>query len=277
MNKKYLSLCILMMLFIQTIWAQGNLGEEILRARAQVSQTEKVSPFSALKPGGDQVRAVESVPKEISEYTLVRFDPAAMKLKSKSTANLFSMEVPSYKGKSMELELQRFELFSENPEFREMPSGKVIDYRYQDVQTYRGIVKGQVGSLVSLTITEGELTAMISLPTMNGNVVIERLANREKSGSAEDTYIVYQDADVNKSKEFSCETLSPPKSTKYSDQDIKVEKAVSGCFGIFFDLGNSFYNTYGGGSTNRMAAVFAQVTTLYFNEGISMTMSGTNI
>ena len=118
---------------------------------------------------------------------------------------------------------------------------------------------------------------MISLPTMHGNVVIERLANREKSGNAEDTYIVYQDADVNKSKEFSCETLSPPKSTKYSDQDIKVEKAVSGCFGIFFDLGNSFYNTYGGGSTSRMAAVFAQVATLYFNEGISMTMSGTNI
>ncbi len=264
------SLFLLFLIIAGALPAQRSvIDEEIQLAKNQQVPFQEVSLFQAdgkRQLSGEEQRQVN----DFAAYTLLLPDlSAAATLKAKAPEAI-SMNLPDPSGEGvLELELVRFNILSGDFQVREMPSGRILT----DFETgvyYRGVIKGEEGSLVSIGIAGDEISGLISRVKSSDNLVLGKLKSSPR-------HILYNDRDVQFATDFDCGALPSDASTDKED-DSNYAK-VDGCFGIYFDIGNSLVNSKGGsnGALTYVQNVFAQVAILYANEEISITMSGTDI
>ena len=175
-------------------------------------------------------------------------------------------------GAALELELERFDLLGADFSVTEMPANRPFTDLPEAV-FYRGTVRDRPTSLAVLTVIDGAVSGLVSLPGESGELNLVRLDDT-------DAYLFYDDAEIeHKFSALDCEVLEPddlpqPEPGKHTDKQV-----VDGCFGIFLDIGQTIYAERGGTAqaVAFLEEAFAQVATLYANEEISVTVSGAQV
>ena len=138
---------------------------------------------------------------------------------------------------------------------------------------YRGIIKNNSSSLVSISVFENEISGYIS--SEEGNLVIGKLKNENK-------IIMYNDHDLKSIPNFNCETEAKDLEESEIDnyKNVFTKSLTSNCVRLYFETEFDIYQNLGSNVTNvinYVTSLYNQVGTLYANDGISTILSHINV
>ena len=137
---------------------------------------------------------------------------------------------------------------------------------------YRGIIKGDSGSLASFSFFNDEMTGIVSSPEF-GNIVIARL---NKTNNRQD-YIVYSDQKLKISPDFKCHVDADAHEGAEADRGGNETQGTASakCVSMYLEVDHNIYQGNGSSvfnTTNWISAVFNNVQTLYANDGITVAL-----
>lgn len=224
----------------------------------------KSSPVQLLQKQSDQNLKSASVHQEVSEATLLTIQPAAIGRLLKERPGFLNMEIPVEGAAPIELQLYKAEITT--PDFYvSTSSNKGTEYQYEQGAYYWGIKKGDVNSLVAITVTNQEVMGFVSYG--GDNYVLGKL---DKTTSGE--HIFYKEGDLKNQPTFGCET------DEIEQPDVKAptgstgEKSVDKCVRMYLEIDNDLVVAKGGvtPALDYLMGAFSQVSLLYANEGINL-------
>jgi len=134
---------------------------------------------------------------------------------------------------------------------------------------YKGIIKGDAQSLVSISIVDGEVSGIIS--NNKGNFVLGKIVKS-------DNYIFYNDRELIEKSKFECD-VKDDNLKKIIDSEIQsslVTNVACRAVQVYFEADYAIYTAQGSNmttATNFVNALFGQVAVLYDNEGIDIQIS----
>lgn len=278
-SKKQLTglLTLLPLLFLTSfspLVAQNKLAAEVSELHNQLIDFPSVNLFDSNKSAeaNEDIRQRDS---DLEEFELLRIQPnsARQLITKRPLAMMLSLPDPS--GGEMVMELVRFDLLAPDFEAIEMPSGNRIDDLPESV-FYRGVLTDDANSVVIISVTGDEVSGLISKSDQSGNLNLVHLEGGD--------YLLYDDIQIkDKFDDIDCETISPEETTPSPSlpEDITAtgSQKVFGCFGIHLDIGHQIFDEQGSSSAaiSFMEGVFAQVTTLFENEQINITIASTTV
>lgn len=146
---------------------------------------------------------------------------------------------------------------------------KAKSVSYDKGMYYRGIVKDDPNSIVSFNFFKDEMNGIISNREF-GNLVIGRI---DKKDNVSD-YVIYSDVDLKAINSIECHTKEPDFTAATATQR-NTQRISSRCVTMYFEVDyNLFLNNASDvtSTTNWMTSVFNNVQTLYFNDGINISL-----
>ncbi len=254
------------LLSFQTSEAQQEVYKQIREFRPTQGQVVKSTDLFSRQPNSWRSAKVAQA---VKKSTLLKLNHTALNSLYTLKTPKLEMSLPYDKG-TLELELIRVELFT--PDFKAVTSASHNQpIPVQNGVFYRGIVKGDPNSLVTISIFKDELIAIVA--SEQGNIVIGNYDKMKK-----DDYVIYNDNDLNDPLNFDCQTAEPEAGSKMADEIRKLsaqkslESRSNKCVRMFFELDYTLVTEKGGAQNaiNWISGVFNQVQALYANDGISM-------
>ena len=258
-----------MILSIHYLDAQKEVFKQIKEFRPVPGKVVKSTDLFSRQSGSFRSGKVTQA---VKKSTLLKLNQAALNSLFTVKAPKLEMSLPFDNG-SLELELIRVELFT--PDFRALTSAS--GNKAVSVQTgvfYRGIVKNDPKSLVTISLFEKDLIAVVA--SDKGNIVIGNYDKIRK-----DEYVIYNDMDLNDPLNFDCQTAEVEPGSKLAEEikRLSAQKSLESrsdkCVRMYFELDYTLVTEKGGAQNaiNWMSGVFNQVQALYANDGITMSIS----
>jgi len=235
---------------------------QVVKAK-EISRPEKVALF---KPIADRSSEVLSV---LQSYTLMSLDNEALGKLTNQKAPFIELSIPTPNQKDIEVELVEVHPFS--PDFKVRIAPSMEEVQVGQGEYYRGIVKGEEGSIVALSIVDGEVAGLISSPSLSGNMVIGKLKQS-------DNYVIYEDHQINGKSNFNC--LTADYQIAYTPEELRGissgSRKENDCIRIYFEVDYDIYVDKGKNVENVssfVTAIFNQVSMLYAAEDINIVLS----
>jgi hypothetical protein len=226
------------------------------------SKTNLIS-IDLLQPLG---RTTQELPEEVKDYQLFTLETGAIRYLLQNRQEGISITIPMNDKERFNLQLVEVEL----PLFtvRTVSNNELV--KYQGGKHYRGIIRGDEQSIVSLSVFHDGIMGLISESGNRGNWVLGAL-----EGS--DDYIFYNDPQIQNLFNLECGTED---SYQPYDNDILNNqegiRALSDCVGLYFEVDYDIYLDKGSNNTsvtNYITGLYNQVATLYSNENINTNIS----
>lgn len=248
-------------------------------ARQRGAAFEVVAPFGSargLQQAAGASATTRQVLREGALLTPARGALAA--LRRAQPANL-ALELPASGGRVV-LDLVRVDLFG--PGFRATTSdGESVPRRSLGAH-YRGVVRGEAGSLAAVSVFDHEVMGFAS-SSRHGYLVLGRM----DGDNPRDNHVLYPAAAMIPRHDFTCATgdnvafdsATPEEALSYFDAShlgSVTDAAVSGNpIDIYVEVDYDIYQDKGSAAavTSYMTGVFNQSATLYANETIPLRMS----
>lgn len=204
---------------------------------------------------------------EVSGATVFNLNTSMALELIEQTPDLISVEIPLSDGSTINLKLYKeTEAFSELS--ISLSRGERFDTSSLKAAFYRGTISGNSNSVVSLSVFENEVTAIISSDV--GNMVLGKLKNHPQ-------IVLYNDKDLNEKPDFDCSTPDLPLSdlelVNYQGVFAKslTLKCVRLCFETEYDITQALGSVPN--VVNYVTNLYNQIGTLYANDGISTMLS----
>jgi hypothetical protein len=237
--------------------------------KAQKGQFEKFELLRIDSKRGD----IPEITK-LSKYSVLELDRKELAKLSVASPDAISIVLPIDNTESIELQLVKYDFFTDDYTMIEEPSGRIIEIDRGN--HYRGIIKGNDKSLVAISIYENEVAGFVSHPKYAGNFV---LGKRKKTSKSDTAHMIYLDTDMTFETGRVCETedVGPG----YKDEDLKDHsdsRALSDCVRLLLEVDYNMYQTLGSTATaanNYMNTLFNGISTIYGGENINTVLSQT--
>ena len=204
-----------------------------------------------------------------NDYISLKLDLEELQKVKAENSNTLTLRLPGLKSQELEVELVKVNLFADGFRVRESDTNASVKV---DLGThYRGVIKGQPGSIAAISVFEDEVMGVLS-PNKGGNLVLAKLKDR----NAQDDYVLYDDREVVVDGGFYCGTEDAgPAYTDYELQDNSMDRGPGDCVQVYFEVDHDIYLDKGSSAnvTNYVTGLFNQVSTLYSNENISLVIS----
>jgi Metallo-peptidase family M12/Secretion system C-terminal sorting domain len=264
-NSKIILICVFLLGCVTFGYSQSKAKVfEILNERSQNQKFKTYSDLLTINKEFDN----SVISKEVSKATIFNLNKQRALEIIKQSYDLISLEV-----KLNNNEIITLDLYKEVDAFSSLSvstsDGKGFDMSNFKAAFYRGVIRGNENSLVSLSLFENEITGFIS--SKEGNLVFGKLKNY-------DQIILYNDKDLKQKPSFDCSNQNTPlkESEIVNYQNVFSKAQTIKCvrlyfeteFDIFQNLGNSTANVL-----NYVTNLYNQVGTLYTNDGISTKLS----
>ena len=265
---KYTTL-LLVLVVSCSLWAQktNQKPDEVVNAFKMHQNLETVQILNH-----SELKSQSNLPSILEEYEIFQLDLEQINdLFTQRTQGLV-MEL-SYGDEILDLELIQKDLYSPGFTVTEMPSGRVVDLSSLDRGLhYQGVIAGKKGSIVALSVFRNEISAVMSWPGSNGNMVLGKLENSED-------HILYRDTQIASEFEMVCDTESGDDVIAHEENITAQQRLTVRCTDIHFDVSNQIYNNKGGtaGATNYMTSLFNQVQIIYANDNIGILLGGITV
>lgn len=206
-------------------------------------------------------------PESLFEGTVMHPVPAERTAILESLPEFVSLEIPSASGEPLVLQLFRKSPFSPDVILQ---SGLIdADEFESNTLFYRGVVQGYLGSLASVTVTGDEIRAMVAFK--GTTYVLGKI-----EGADDGAHIFYRADDLALPENFSCEVRDEhekdePADSMVSEASDRTEK----CVRLRVEIDNGLVSSLGGEApaVTYAAGLWNEVTTLYDNDGIDLTIS----
>lgn len=199
---------------------------------------------------------------EEQRATLLRDAPEALHL-----------SLPQAGRTPLELDLVRVEVL--DPSFLVFESGTMEPVNYDRGIHYRGVVTGARNSVAAVSVFDGEISGLISLPDV-GNLVLGKV-EQERPQAETSPYLLYNDAALMAQEHFECATEDSGEAYLRETLEATAHdgRSAAGCVRIYFEVDHDIYNNKGGtsGAVSYVEAIFNEVATLYANENINVVIS----
>lgn len=252
-----------------SIWSFGQ-GKYIAKEVHEIS-SKYSGEFVANLLHPDDMYSDPEIQKSVSKSKIYSYNrDEAFKIIEKSPAFL-SLQIENEEKKAWILDL-----VNTDKQFYDLSvitgSGKKYDNTLIKASHYRGIIRGDDGSLIAVSFFGDELSGFIS--NSNGNYVIGKLGNSDK-------IILYNDKDLNLRSSFACKTdnkpLSDTERNLYSkiNTSFKATSLTGNCVKIFFETEYDIFQDKGSieNVVSYITGIYNQSSALYANDGISTTLS----
>ncbi len=261
--KKTFTLLAVFLFVVFTVNAQNN-GNKI----SQWLETQKTTPAisaSLLKSASTTVAKKAALQNSVSDFHLLSLDGTALKSTINQAPRVLELRIPVSDTETMTLELAKAKVFSDDFELKTTSGLHPIP----QAVFYRGIIKGDNNSIVSVSLFEGELMGVIT--NKKGNYNLGKL----EDGSGD--YIYYNDRDLKANNHFQCHT--PDDAFEIAPEVFEKAAIGDACrivklywetdHDLYVDKGSSVATT-----TTWITNVFNQMAALYANDGILVELSG---
>ncbi|HRP42374.1 MAG TPA: M12 family metallo-peptidase, partial [Saprospiraceae bacterium] len=206
---------------------------------------------------------------DIRTCTILELNEKKFKNLSSGKDAFIQFNIPVSKEKIVTLELVEVFPFTSDFILREAPSMKVI--QHEKGKFYRGVVQGEQGSIAAISIIQGEISGIISSPSGQGNLILEK-------NTTDNNYILYNDQQLSKYNKRACST--PDYQTEYTKEELRdntsINRSLSDCVRVYFEVDYDIYQEKGSSIKNVNAfitGIFNQVSTLYAAEQINTLLS----
>ena len=272
MRRRIIPFLLAFMLFSWTAIAQNITIEE------QISFAHtKGTNFKSI----DLLKVKESTPttdqlKFVTQATMLTVNGSSLEKTRTEKPEAIEFKVPMPDGKEYVLELIKVDVVSDDFILTASSTGDQA-IEYTPSIHYRGIIKGQPGSIAAISFDQGELFGVFSSP-VEGNIVIGKVANREDS-----MHMVYYEKDLLVENDHSCDaptlTLSPKQLQEFREMAARQSNsraaAATKCVKVYFECEYNMYQEKGTvtATANFMTNVFNVVALLYSNESITTQIS----
>lgn len=251
-------------------------------AFSQHKVAEKIAEYKKLKSDFTHYTVLDAMPeapdaevsKVLNKATFAKIRTADVNDIVAKQHETIEVSIP-YMGSDVTVELYKVDLFNEA---FHIDTDKAKNIDYQKGVYYRGIVKNDANSVVALSFFNNELSGIISSEGL-GNLVIGK---RQKQGNVTE-YVIYSDAEMKVLSDFNCgmkedvnESHDHENESANTDRTALSTRCVTVYFEIDYDLflANDSNTTTTG---NWMTSVFNNVSTLYANDGITVSLRSTFI
>lgn len=207
------------------------------------------------------------ISKVVNNYVLISGNNMMAEIRSSQPDNL-RLILPSGKGQE-NFSLLLFKVNISPNGFTLITSDGATQPPRTDIVNYRGIIEGDNGSIASITFSENETMGLIS--NKDGNYVLGKLEN-----NTDGIHIIYNDKHLAQPFSFNCGTNTSIPMEPEPVKDYDPNQALSiNCvnwywetdYDIYVGKGNSVANV-----TTYLNGIFNQVSTLYANDGMSITL-----
>jgi hypothetical protein len=240
---------------------QHRVGSKVAEFKSAGATFHHFSVLTATNGPAD-----DAVQRAVTKSTLAQINLASVNSIVANKYQTIELEIP-YLGNNILVELYQSNPFNQN---FHLDTDKAKNVAYERGVYYRGIVKGDLGSVVSFNFFNNEINGIISADGI-GNVVVGKL---DKSANTSD-YIVYSDADLRIMSGFNC-SMKDDSSSHDHDQDTEGRQMLTErCVTMYFEIDHDIYQQNNSSvtlTTNWMTAVFNNVQTLYENDGITVSL-----
>ncbi|HEX8269365.1 MAG TPA: M12 family metallo-peptidase [Flavobacterium sp.] len=232
----------------------------------ELKQSKATFPhFSVLTEiANPQDRAIDKV---LNKATFAQIQSATVAEIHSRKLETIEIDIP-YDNGIKTVELYKVEIFNEG---FHVDTDKSASIAYERGVHYRGIVKGDSNSVVSMNFFNNEMNGIISDSQVQ-NLVIGRL---DKTTTMSD-YIIYSDAEMKVINAFNCSYEDDPRAAHdHQSEEAAREIESARCVTVYFEVDNDLYVQNGSSTvttTNWVTSVFNNVQTLYANDGITIAL-----
>lgn len=233
-----------------------------LQLKQQVNSLQARQQISPFEVRQDEQRTARSG-SGLGRYLLADLSTSVLQQTQRSLDQVISIVVP-YFDQDLVLDLYRVD---DSPSLVRTSEGEVS---YELGLHYRGILRGDVTSLATVSIYDGEVIGLVST-SESGNIVIGEW--KEKNA-----HIIYNDRDVLDKPAFECEVRDAPGQLNQIREEVQnhSRSAAAGCTDIYLEIGYDVYTNKGKSRSSVQSfigGIFNQVKTIYANENISIKLS----
>lgn len=238
--------------------AQNNISGKITSYQQKGIRFQTVSLF---EPSTEKLSS--EIEKTVKNPTLLDYKNAQGQLLFESKSEFISLTVP-YRGTLLELLLYKVNIFANG---FHLDTDKEKNINYESGLFYRGCLKNNPNSLVSLNVFKNEVNGIISDRNF-GNLVLGRLNQIENQNK----YIVYADRDLKISTPFQCHTQDNLQAY-VQNRDAHLSPSSSRCVTFYYEASNEVYvanNQDLVQTTNWITAMSNNVQTLFSNYNVTV-------
>lgn len=248
------------------VFSQNRVAQKVAELHSQNTDFKKLSVLEASSktPGKEIARVVND-----ASFAIIK-EASVNEIVSKKY-NAIELDIP-YHNETVTLQLYRISLLAEG---FHVDTDKKNNIAYEPGVYYRGIIKGDSGSLVSFNFFKGELNGIVSSAKLS-NLTVAKL---DKKGNKTD-YIIYEDQKMNVTHDFECATDDRVEELKNNTPSTTASPTSNKCVTMYFEIDYNLYQSNGSSTTttsNWMTSVFNNVQTLYNNDGITTALKSVYI
>lgn len=257
---------LLALLFITfSMNAQSLKPVDLVKAQNGLFETHEVFTI-------DNLRKSKIDNSKLTTYTILDLDFNSLNTLRLSNPNALSIKVPINSKSTIDLELVKVDIFSDDYQMIEEPAGKVIDI--ERGSHYRGIIAGKENSLVAISIYQDEVAGFISDNKLDGNYVLGKI---QDPNTKMNQHIVYLDSDMAFEKGMTCDTPDDGKGYEPHElEEVNNGRALTDCVRLLLEVDYNMYQTLGSSTTaanNYINSLFNGQATLYAAENINTVLS----
>lgn len=264
-----------LVLFAGGLWAQAPNDGAPLRPAEMVQYYQQLG--QAFTPVNDLVsmktaslRSHPEIANEVSEAVLLDFNQEFAARMGSDAPEFMTLHLPMKAGVYVDVDLVKVNIFA--PGFSITTSDKVkVDWQLGTY--YRGVIRGQEGSLASVTVLDDEVIGIFSAPRI-GNYVLGALQNNNTAR----THIIYNDANLIASNAYECGTEDDGRGyTSEQLNGVPNTRALTDCIKIYYEVDYDIFQDKGSNTTGFITAEFNEIATLYAAENINYSLSQVNV
>jgi len=254
--KKFL----LLLLFSSAMFAQElkQVPKHVLELQSQNKKFTKVSLFT-VNNDYDKTK----YEKELASGTVATLSQNALNSVVVEKPENLQFSVP-YNNQQLDVVLYKVQIHADD--FR-IDTDKAQNVIIEKGVHYRGIINGNVNSIVSFNFFKGEMNGIISGNGFN-NLNIGKLT---VSGNTND-YIIYSDLALKMPFNFVCDAKDVSDAVADTNENTLYGTQSTKCVAIYFELDYQAYTQHASNMTttlNWFNSIFNNVQTLYANDGIT--------
>ncbi|MBK7752234.1 MAG: fibronectin type III domain-containing protein [Flavobacteriales bacterium] len=198
----------------------------------------------------------------IAEATVLQLRPADVEAVMRDQPAQMALYLP-FEGTTIALDLERASITTD--EFSVIQASTGTEASTPAGVHYRGMQRGVPGSVVAISVFEGEVMGMISGDA--GDLVLGRL-----QGSNNATHVLYRREDLRDAAAPSCGTVDD--GLPYTEEQLQGGPKTLKCVRFYWEVNHDIF--LGKGSvalaTTYVTGLFNQSATLYANDGITVAL-----
>jgi hypothetical protein len=239
----------------------GRVAERIAALRDQGSRFQPVRPLQYVAPDPATDALWQAA---CSQAQVFRLDPQATRVLLERAEATIALSIPTPAG-DLILDLQRstittddFVLTISDGRAMELPAGL----------HYRGIIRGDAGSLVAISVFEDHLMGMIS--DASGERILGPFAKGEKG-----LHVFYHEDHLRGRSTATCSAPEQPEGYPVEDLILAEGARTTRCVRFYWEAAYDIVQNKGSvaNATNYLTGLFNQSAILYDNDDIDVTLS----